>query len=52
MPEEECKEHYEDLKAVIDIQLQKIISESDRDNQIDKSKKALDSLSKKYGKKS
>ena len=49
MPEEECKENYAELKAIIDIQLQFIKSEEELNQQISKSKKVLNDLNKKYG---
>lgn len=51
MSEEECKENYNELKAIIDIQLQFIKSEEELDSQIDKSKSVLETLNKKYSKK-
>lgn len=50
MTEDECKENYSELKALIDIQLQFIKSESELTQQIDRSKAALDNLNKKYKK--
>lgn len=50
MPEEECKENYSELKAIIDIQLQFIKSEEELDSQINKSKSALEKLNNKYSK--
>ena len=51
MPEEECKENYNELKAIIDIQLQFIKSEEELNSQINKSQITLENLNKKYSKK-
>lgn len=50
MTEEECKENYNELKTVIDIQLQYIKSETELELQINKSKTALEKLNTKYKK--
>lgn len=51
MPEEECKENYNELKAIIDIQLQFIKSEEELDSQIKNSRNILETLNNKYSKK-
>ncbi len=50
MKEEECKEHYFDLKAIIDIQLQFEKSKSEVKNQIKESASTLNILERKYKK--
>ena len=50
MPEDECKENYNELKAIIDIQLQFIKSVDELDSQIAKSKNVLEKLNSKYPK--
>ena len=50
MPEEECKENYDELKAIIDVQLQFIKSEKELDSQVEKSRSALEKIKNKYHK--
>ena len=48
--ENESEEYYEELKAIIDIQLEYMKTEEDRQKQIQKSQKTLSRIISKYGK--
>lgn len=49
LSEEECQKHYEQLKAIIDIQLEYIKENDDMEKQLSESSKALNELNALYG---
>ena len=50
LDEETCKEHYDNLKAIIDVQLQFEKSRDEVNNQLDESRNTLAALTEKYNK--